>query len=153
MDQTGLHRVCAIEERDHLGAGARSVRVERRAGSAGGDAVLHSPENRLIIIGGGAHVRERIACALRSRSALRAPEEGDDMRTRALAVRAEGAVGIAGGNVVLHCPEDCLIVIGRGADVLERVHRGRGLRLTRTAPEERDHLSAGRYSTSLPERH
>ena len=124
----------APEERRHLLARAGIVGAEMRRVRAGRDALFHRPEDGVIEIVRGLHVREGVL----PRHLLRAegtPEEGDDLAASAGVVRAEEAVSgaVRDLRIVVHGPVDGVIVVcavlhilkarGGGAERQQRQNR------------------------------
>ena len=78
--------------------GANPVRGKGSLGDAGGDALLHSPQNCLIVVAVGAHIREGILLFGRLRRAVCPPQEGHKLGPCASAARGEGRSGDTGGD-------------------------------------------------------
>ena len=72
----------AVQERHALAAGAGRIGRECRLSHAVRDAVLNGPSNRLGIVSAHRNIREA-ACGLRLGAAGGAPQESNDLRTRA----------------------------------------------------------------------
>ena len=81
-----------IQEGDDLTAAAVQIGREGRCGSTGRNLFIHRPQNRVVVISPGFHIGEGIFNVRRGRL-LRAPQEGDDLRTGAVRFGAEGGLG------------------------------------------------------------
>ena len=100
-----------VQEGHDLSAGAGGVRPEQRRGSAGGDALLHGPGHGLTVITVPVHVRERGRFVLRRGLTGVSPQEGHDLRSGADLIGTEARRGDAGGDLLLHRPEDGAVII------------------------------------------
>ena len=96
-----LHR--AIEERHDLGSRAVVAGAEQTIADTTGNAVLLRPSNRRRIVGVRGHVQEGGITA-HGRAAVGAPQEGDRLRSRAVAVGVEGHSAGAAGEALLNRP-------------------------------------------------
>ena len=96
-----LHR--AIEERYDLGSRAVVAGTEQAVADTAGDVVLLRPLDRCRIVSVRGHIGEgRIAA--HGRAAVGAPQEGDRLRSRAVAVGVEGHSAGAAGEALLNRP-------------------------------------------------
>ena len=96
-----LHR--AIEERYNLGSRAGVAGTEQAVADTAGDAVLLSPLDRVRVVSIRRHIAEGRAAA-DGRAAVGAPQEGDRLRSRAVAVGVEGHSADALGDALLNRP-------------------------------------------------
>ena len=53
---------------------------------------------------------------------VRTPQEGNDLAAGAGRVRREGRGRGAGGNALLHCPENCIVEVIGGLDIRKWIH-------------------------------
>ena len=95
----------APQEGDDLGPGAGSVRAEGGGGGAGGDAVLHGPQHRIIVVSVSLHIGKGVHAALGSRRPGSPPQEGDDLSPGAGGIGAERGGSGAGGDALAHGPD------------------------------------------------
>lgn len=96
-----LHR--AIEERYDLGSRAVVAGTEQAVADTTGNAVLLRPSNRRRVVSVRGHVQEGGITA-HGRAAVGAPQEGDRLRSRAVAVGVEGHSAGAAGDALLNRP-------------------------------------------------
>ena len=96
-------------------AGAGRIRREVRFVCAIRDAVLVGPEHRVRVVGVFFHVHEGDLVRLRLGAAVGSPEEGDDLRAGAGAVRGEDALVRAVCHAAAHRPVD-----GLGVELIRR---------------------------------
>ena len=120
---------------------AERIRLKVRLIHALDNAVLYAPGNCLRIVGIGRDIGKRRAACLRH--ALRAPQERQRMRAAAGRIRLKVRLIHALDDAVLDTPEDCVIVVGRGIDINERIGRRLRLRHTVCTPQERQRLRTG----------
>ena len=136
----------AVQEGHSVTAVAGAVGIKDAVAVAGGDLVVHSPENGVVERGmlGLVDVRE-VQGAVNRGVVLEAVQEGHDLRAGAGGVGRELAVAGAGGDALLGGPDDRLHVVGvrGGVNVSELV--GAAARRGRIggAPQEGDDLRAG----------
>ena len=126
----------AIEEGHNLCPSAGVLGGERRCARAVGDVAFDCPENGAAEIGARLYVGKRVIRAGRRGLPLIAPEEGDDLRTGAGVVRAEGRAGRAVGDALFDCPKDGIVIIRALPHVTERVFAAYGVGLSGRAPQE-----------------
>ena len=100
-----------VEEGDALGSGAVVVGREGRGGGAGGDLLLHGPEDSFIIVRVLLHIREGVGDG-GVLLVLEAPEEGDDLGSGDKVAGTERRFTGAVGDPLLHRPEHRLVVVG-----------------------------------------
>ena len=131
--------VGAVEEGDDLGTVADGVGTEGGLGQAVGNAVLSRPDDGLLIEAARNHIVEGVA-ALGGGSAHGTPQEGDDLGTVALEHGAEVVLFHAVGDLVLHSPQDCLVVEVLLVHIIEGIDGGLRLGRTGGAPQEGDGL-------------
>ena len=112
-----------VEEGHDLSAGTGIRRGELGLGRAVGDVVFHGPEDGLVEIVALADVLEGILLGFRFGGALCAPEEGHDLAAGAVLRRRELRLGRAGGDPLLHGPENGLEGVARLVHVGEGVLR------------------------------
>lgn len=93
----------AVEERHDLGSRAVVAGAEQTIADTTGNAVLLRPSNRRRIVGVRGHVQEGGITA-HGRAAVGAPQEGDRLRSRAVAVGVEGHSAGAAGDALLNRP-------------------------------------------------
>ena len=107
-----LNLLCpiAIQEGHGLGTGAVEVGREASIACAVGDAVDHSPTDRIRIPGACGHIGEAGRTADYG-LALGAPQEGYDMCAGAVDVGREASIACAVGDAIFHAPEHGLIVV------------------------------------------
>ena len=112
-----------VEEGHDLGAGAGVVGGELRLAGAGGDPVLHGPEDGLVVILGRGHVGEGVVRRFGLGAAVGTPEEGHDVLTHAGQAGTEvGGVGALGDlGIVVEGPEDGVIEVVLLLDVHEGI--------------------------------
>ena len=106
-----------VEEGHDLCAGAGGGGAEGGGRGAGGDAVLHRPEDGLVEEVAGVHVGEGIDGGLGLGGASGRPQEEDHLIAGADVACAELGVRDAGSDSVLHRPVDGLVVPGTGGDI------------------------------------
>lgn len=133
-----------------LCTGAVCIRAELGVARSLGHVFLDSPQNSIGIVSAGCNVSKRI-CTACGRGFLAAPQEGHDLRTRAVHVRAEGRLAGTDGNAVLNCPQDCVIVVAASGNVGEGHRVGLGLGAARSAPQEGDGLRSGADPVGIEE--
>ena len=110
----------AIQERHDLGAGAVVVGTEGGGGGTGGNTVLSSPQNCVGVVSVSRHVGEGIH-AVGGGRLLTAPQEGDDLRTGAGGIGAEGGGSCAGGDALAHGPDHGVGVVSIVSHIRERI--------------------------------
>ena len=93
----------AVQERHDLGSRAVVAGAEQTIADTTGNAVLLRPSNRRRIVGVRGHVQEGGITA-HGRAAVGAPQEGDRLRSRAVAVGVEGLSAGAAGEALLNRP-------------------------------------------------
>ena len=96
-----LHR--AIEERHDLGSRAIVAGTEQTVADTAGNAVLLRPDDRRRVVSVSCHIGEG-GIAAYGRAAVGAPQEGDRLRSRAVAVGGEGHSAGAAGDALLNRP-------------------------------------------------
>ena len=114
-----------VQEGHGLAPGHRGIGRKAVLAHAGGDPLLHGPQDRSVEVVALLHVCEGVPAAGRLGSARRLPQEGDDLRAGTGHIRAEGAGAGARGDAVLHRPLHRLGVPGVGRHVREG-HIGQG---------------------------
>ena len=87
------------------------IRAESSCGSTIGNAVLHGPQHRVVVVLSGRYIGEGVP-RTGIRHTLRAPQEGHDLCAGAVLIRAEGGGGCTAGSAVVHSPKNGVIVIG-----------------------------------------
>ena len=97
------HRQRRVEERYDLGSRAGVAGTEQAVADTAGDAVLLSPLDRVRVVSIRRHIAEGRAAA-DGRAAVGAPQEGDCLRSRAVAVGVEGHSAGALGDALLNRP-------------------------------------------------
>ena len=107
----GLAGSC-VQEADQLSAGAGGSGAELVLGNAVGDAVLQGPHGCIVPVVAFLHVHEGIDDLLGLGGAVGLPQEGDDVCADAQIGGAEGVVGSADGDAVLHGPHNGLVEEG-----------------------------------------
>lgn len=93
-----------IQECDNLPARTSGVGAEGRRGRTAGDALLHGPQHRIIVIAPRLHIGERIARALRLGRPVSPPQEGDGLGAGTDVVGGEGGGGGAAGDPLPYGP-------------------------------------------------
>ena len=68
---------------------------------------------------GCGHIHEGTFRALGLGRTGGAPQEGDDLAALALAVGVEAVGGGTGGDAILHCPQNCLVVVSIRCHICE----------------------------------
>jgi len=111
----------APQEGDHGGPVTDVIGAELVCGNAVGDALFHSPQDRLIEEIGGLHIGEGVPRGAGLGGLCSPVQEGDHMGPEALTIGVEGGVGCAGGDAVLQGPQDGLIVVTAIGDIGEGV--------------------------------
>lgn len=100
-----LGRSVAEQKRDGLSAGAFAVWRECVPRCAGGDALAERPADGLGVVAAFGDIAHVHGVVHHGRTGG-APQEGDDLRSGAVAVRGKEIAAHATGNTVLHRPFD-----------------------------------------------
>ena len=119
----------APQEGDDLRAGAGGVGAEHGVAGALGDAVLHSPQNRRLVVAASLHIGKGHGAGLGGGAAGSTPQEGDGLRTGADAIGVEGGGAGAGGDALVHGPDHGVLIVGACGHVGEGILAGRLLGL------------------------
>ena len=107
----------APQEGHDLRTGAGGIGAEHGLAGALGDAVLHGPQHRVIVVAANLHIGKGHDCGLGCGAACCAPQEGDGLRAGADAVRIEAARACAGGNAVFYRPQHRVVVVAARRNV------------------------------------
>ena len=114
------------QEGDDLRAGAGGVGAEHGVAGALGDALLHGPQHRVIVVAASLHVGKGHGAGLGSGAAGSAPQEGDGLRAGAGGVGAEHGVAGALGDALLHGPDHGVLIVVASGNVDEGILAGGG---------------------------
>lgn len=118
----------AVQEGHGLAAGHGGVGAEGRRGGAGGDPLLHGPQDGVIVISALVQVGEGRGGRLGCGAAGGTPEERHHLGAGAGSLRAEGRGGGTSGDPLLHSPLHRVGVVSAGGHVHKagagRRHRG-----------------------------
>ena len=123
----GIHTVSSgrflatPQEGNNLGAGAGGVGAEGGVCGALGDALLHGPQHRVVIVSIRLHIGEGVHTALGSRGPGGPPQEGDSLGAGAGVVGSEGGGGGTGGDTLAYGPDHGVGVVGIAGHISERV--------------------------------
>ena len=90
----------SIQECCDLGAGTGGVGAEPVLAGAGGDALLHGPQDRVVVVCVGAHIGKRVG-PVSLGGAVGTPQEGDDLGAGAAHVGTECVGGSTGGTDII----------------------------------------------------
>ena len=124
IDSTGSRDpLTAPQERHNLSAGAGHIGAERGIAGALGDAVLHSPQHRVVVIAASLHIRKGHGAGLGRGAASGTPLERDGLGAGADTVGVKGGIGSALGDTVLHGPRNSLLIV----TALRYIHKHAGL--------------------------
>ena len=116
----------APQEGDDLRAGAGGVGAEHGVAGALGDAVLHSPQDSIMVVAASRNVGKGHNLGLGGRRTGSAPQEGDSLRAGAVAARVEGRGARAAGNALAHSPDNSILIVGACGHVDEGILAGGG---------------------------
>lgn len=99
----GFLRHRTIQERHDLGSRAVVAGTEQTVADTAGNAVLLRPDDRRRVVSVSCHIGEG-GIAAYGRAAVGAPQEGDRLRSRTVAVGGEGHSAGAAGDALLNRP-------------------------------------------------
>ena len=108
-----------VDKGHDLPSGALLIRGELGGANTGSDLILHSPQHSFVVIGIRLHIYKGIVCRPGLWAALGPPQEGHGLGTGTILVGTESGGAGTGGDFILYCPEDRLVIVIAGIYVLE----------------------------------
>ena len=110
---------CAVEEGDYLGAVADGVGTEVGGVQTVGDALLHGPEDGLLIEAAALDIYEGMLRGSRLRTVGGAPEEGHHLGAVAADIGAEVGGGDTAGDALVHGPGHGKLIEAAGDHIVK----------------------------------
>ena len=130
-----------VQESDDFRSGTGFIRAECVRAGAVGDVFLHRPYDSGIVVT-APDVHKGIRHAPGCRLMLRSPEEGDHLPPGAAGIGRKHTVARAVGDVLLHGPKHCFIIIIGRLNVAEGTGGSSRLRAAVCPLEEGDDLTS-----------
>ena len=117
-----------------MSSGTTVIRGELALAGSVGDAILHSPENCVVVIGFRRYVGEGVVAVGNGGLTLGSPKEGSHLCAGTTVVRGELTLAGAGGNALFYSPEDRLVEVVLLPNVREGICCSGGFRAACGSP-------------------